>query len=1028
LLIGTLYFGALAVVLKYQVIFVMVPNYEGGGRFWYSLYHYTMTGLMTSVITMIGYLSIKEGSAQVPLMVPLAGVILYTWYYTEQEFKTLSGYLPYSDAVSADITPEKQKEFDDEHRRYLESLSMRSASPNLLLGASRRPQSPSMVEDSKMEESTKTAAANMNGTESRGATPVILTDDAIIVENGTKGLATRASSSENAKDGGKQKNKAGAEDECKVGRDRPDIEVDGSGNSDDRPSLFSPKGVKKAVSRQFKGVARGVSQGTKSIASLAQNGIVMQTPFASYKARALNVDSFDRKYCYQKNIKAENPIKPYPYRVNGVPLLDDNGQMNRMYYSLAPEKYGILDVDEYDLERGGGVGAGVTVGEAEHYPPGAVDMTRPEDGIAMTHVSSRQQPRLTGTDGSIGRVVSTPNNDSTYSFPNVTEENRSDAGSVAMDRPQGRSAQRRGSSLQEIRQAARRDSFSDREDDGEHCALSGDAESISSSASSSVQYEDLSKKVHLVGLEAFRRHAPYPVNAPKAIPKRKRKRTAKAVGSMVPQSSVEAGEVIRGMPKKRGSTIMDIQKFISGEEHSDFSDEEGDADTEDEGSLHGSSRGISGSGVMMPNGIRSYRSVKKAESQNIDESTATVVPASSHSLLGSLFGFDSHPGTTSNTEEKLAVRDPAENNRTSSSVKSLPEKRHSIVGSLFGSLGDMIGRKSSATSLNSSEHGLDGGQPVGAVEMQTLDHDFNDGVSENVHDQNGGATKNSHGDSSAVAALTAKSADEEDAVNESTMTLQVQTMTPSSDPQQFDIDNDEANSSEASSESADGSTTDEETPILASEEPPPPPEKAPSPRPSIFGGFRFSRAPAPAPPAAVTIIQQPEAQSAQQPPSDAPPASSPHRIGTASATVHATPIMPVANSVTAANSAVDKGAAITVTDTTVASEVDPSVQAGRDPGTTVDMAPQVTDVAASSTTVAPEDDAGSSIGAASGAHTDLLSSPVGSDTVPKATREATGSPVRGALGRMSGIFFGHGGSPSGSTPSPPGSQSLPQKR
>lgn len=101
LFVAGLVFGANYVVYKYQLCYVIVNKIETGGLFWYKIYNYSMTGLMASALTMIGYMGIKEGAVQAPLLVPLPIVIYLVWCYTEEKFKVLSLSLTYQETLPA---------------------------------------------------------------------------------------------------------------------------------------------------------------------------------------------------------------------------------------------------------------------------------------------------------------------------------------------------------------------------------------------------------------------------------------------------------------------------------------------------------------------------------------------------------------------------------------------------------------------------------------------------------------------------------------------------------------------------------------------------------------------------------------------------------------------------------------------------------------------------------------------------------------------------------------------------------------
>lgn len=108
LLVAGLVFGANYVVYKYQLCYVIVNKTETGGLFWYKMYNYSMTGLMASTITMIGYMGIQEGAVQAPLLVPLPILIYIVWCYTEEKFKVLSMSLTYQETLPAAVHPPQQ--------------------------------------------------------------------------------------------------------------------------------------------------------------------------------------------------------------------------------------------------------------------------------------------------------------------------------------------------------------------------------------------------------------------------------------------------------------------------------------------------------------------------------------------------------------------------------------------------------------------------------------------------------------------------------------------------------------------------------------------------------------------------------------------------------------------------------------------------------------------------------------------------------------------------------------------------------
>lgn len=89
--------------MKHQYLFIYVPSFETGGRFWYGLYGFTMKGLLVSSITMIGYIAVKEGVKQAPFIIPIPFIIIYNWRKTETKYERVSKDLAYSRAVQGDM-------------------------------------------------------------------------------------------------------------------------------------------------------------------------------------------------------------------------------------------------------------------------------------------------------------------------------------------------------------------------------------------------------------------------------------------------------------------------------------------------------------------------------------------------------------------------------------------------------------------------------------------------------------------------------------------------------------------------------------------------------------------------------------------------------------------------------------------------------------------------------------------------------------------------------------------------------------
>ena len=101
-IIAIAYFGGLYVTYKYQMLYIYVPKLESGGQLWYALYYRINLGLVVSSIAMIGYMGIKLGVAQTPLLIPLPFIIVIAWMYTESQYLQLSLNMSYSQASEID--------------------------------------------------------------------------------------------------------------------------------------------------------------------------------------------------------------------------------------------------------------------------------------------------------------------------------------------------------------------------------------------------------------------------------------------------------------------------------------------------------------------------------------------------------------------------------------------------------------------------------------------------------------------------------------------------------------------------------------------------------------------------------------------------------------------------------------------------------------------------------------------------------------------------------------------------------------
>eukprot|EP00607_Mallomonas_marina_P010478 CAMPEP_0182421544 /NCGR_PEP_ID=MMETSP1167-20130531/6968_1 /TAXON_ID=2988 /ORGANISM="Mallomonas Sp, Strain CCMP3275" /LENGTH=836 /DNA_ID=CAMNT_0024598791 /DNA_START=34 /DNA_END=2544 /DNA_ORIENTATION=+ len=102
-IIATVYFAGSYLAYKYQCLYVFVPKFESGGMMWYLVYYRLNLGLVISAVAMIGYMGIKKGAGQTPLLAPLPFIIILCWRYTESCFLAVSQNMSYSLAADIDI-------------------------------------------------------------------------------------------------------------------------------------------------------------------------------------------------------------------------------------------------------------------------------------------------------------------------------------------------------------------------------------------------------------------------------------------------------------------------------------------------------------------------------------------------------------------------------------------------------------------------------------------------------------------------------------------------------------------------------------------------------------------------------------------------------------------------------------------------------------------------------------------------------------------------------------------------------------
>ena len=101
-LFGALYFLSKGIVLKYLFLYVYIPKFEMGGKFYFDLFSYSFKGLFLSSIVMIVYMALKQGSVQTSLIFPIPIIIYYYWGYLDRKYEHVAQDLAYGHAVELD--------------------------------------------------------------------------------------------------------------------------------------------------------------------------------------------------------------------------------------------------------------------------------------------------------------------------------------------------------------------------------------------------------------------------------------------------------------------------------------------------------------------------------------------------------------------------------------------------------------------------------------------------------------------------------------------------------------------------------------------------------------------------------------------------------------------------------------------------------------------------------------------------------------------------------------------------------------
>jgi hypothetical protein len=101
-LFGMIYFFAKGLVLKYLFLYVYIPKFEMGGKFFFGLFQYSFRGLFMSSIIMIVYMGLKQGTVPAALIFPIPFIVHFYWGHLNKKYEHLAQDLAYWRAVEAD--------------------------------------------------------------------------------------------------------------------------------------------------------------------------------------------------------------------------------------------------------------------------------------------------------------------------------------------------------------------------------------------------------------------------------------------------------------------------------------------------------------------------------------------------------------------------------------------------------------------------------------------------------------------------------------------------------------------------------------------------------------------------------------------------------------------------------------------------------------------------------------------------------------------------------------------------------------
>jgi hypothetical protein len=106
-----LFFALSYAMYKYQLLYVYINNYEGGGTMWYAVYNRSMVSLLLGALTLLGYLAIKTDSSALTagpfyVTIPLPLYIIFVWRRINLRFHAPSMMLSLEAAMDIDAKEE----------------------------------------------------------------------------------------------------------------------------------------------------------------------------------------------------------------------------------------------------------------------------------------------------------------------------------------------------------------------------------------------------------------------------------------------------------------------------------------------------------------------------------------------------------------------------------------------------------------------------------------------------------------------------------------------------------------------------------------------------------------------------------------------------------------------------------------------------------------------------------------------------------------------------------------------------------